>query len=243
MDTKHKVILVVFAVFFAVVVLIYFIGGKSKVEKFEEEEEDVDEEEQFTDSESEDKKPKVSKPQATKKDTETKPKPKKREEDVPQEENKSIDYMKEAMNYLNSMNLPFQIKKEVFSELFSEEGINKLETLTTLPEVKKFVTGVVDMTKSVASPQKTQETQEKFNNSPLLTGLEDVKKQISSLATSLSTVTASIEKLEKDAERETSSKIMPPSKPSTTLLPPSKTTGTNAVIEGFENVRSNYALF
>ncbi len=233
MDTKHKVILVVFAAFFAVVFLIYVLGGKSKVEKFEEE----NDEEEFTDSE--DTKTKPSKPKVTKKDTE-----KKKEENVPQEENQTIDYMKEAMNYLNAMNLPFQMKKEVFSELFSEEGINKLETLTTLPDVQKFVTGIVDMTKSVVSPQKTQE---KFNNSPLLTGLEDVKKQISNLTSSLSSVAASIEKFEKDAETSTSStspKLMPPSQPSTALVPSSKTSHPNKdIIEGFENVRSHYALF
>lgn len=235
MDTKHKVILVVFAAFFAVVLLIYVLGGKSKVEKFEEE----NEEEEFTDSESEDTKPTPSKqPKATKNNNKNK-----KESEAPKEDSQAVDYMKEAMNYLNNMNLPFQMKKEVFSELFSEEGINKLESFTTLPDLQKFVTGIVDMTKSIASPKTTQE---KFNNSSLLTGLEDVKKQISNLTSSLSSVAQSIEKFEKEAETSTSNSLpkpMHPSQPSTALLPSSKTTGNKDVIEGFENVRSNYALF
>lgn len=228
MDTKHKVILMVFAAFFAVVFLIFVLGGKPKLEKFEEEEEMVDEEE-FEEEE----KPKESK--AVKKEKKAK-----KDEDVDLEAKKPLDYMKEAMNYLNNMNLPFQVKKEVFSELFSQEGMTKLENLTSLPDVQKYVSNIVDMTKSLTSPS----LKEKFNNQSFLTGLEDVKKQIHSLSNSLSSVATTIEKFEKnvDAMDTHTTKLMPPAQPSTSGSP-SKSSGKVDVIEGFENVRSNYALF
>lgn len=229
MDTKHKVILMVFAAFFAVVFLIFVLGGKPKLEKFEEEE--MVDEEEFEEEE----KPKESK--AVKKEI----KPKKSEDvDVDVEAKKPLDYMKEAMNYLNNMNLPFQVKKEVFSELFSQEGMTKLENLTSLPDVQKYVSNIVDMTKSLTSPS----LKEKFNNQSFLTGLEDVKKQIHSLSNSLSSVATTIEKFEKnvDAIDTHTTKFMPPAQPSTSGSP-SKSSGKVDVIEGFENVRSNYALF
>lgn len=233
MDTKHKVILVVFAAFFAVVFLIAVLGGKSKVEKFDEE--------NFTDDDEEEK-PKSKQPKKKEgKDVETKEKVKEEASTQP------ADYIKEAMNYLNSMNLPFKLKKEVFTELFNEEGMNKLEKFGTIEEVKKFVSGVVDVTKSAAA---SLASTEKFNNSPLLSGLEDVKKQISSLTTSLASVTASIEHFEKEHElpgkhgHSMSLEIPPSAKPSSAIhTPPSKSSGTSSSIEGFENVRSNYALF
>lgn len=241
MDTKHKVVLIVFVAFFAVAVLVFLLGGKSKVERFEEEDfaEDTDDEDNEKESPKKTKKKVLDTPTKTKTTKTTKEED--AEDDVTSEE-QPINYMKEAMNYLNTMNLPFQLKKEVFTELFSEEGMSKLEQLTTLPDVKKFVTSIVDMTDtskiSKSSPQK-----ESFLEPPLQSGLEDIKKQIGSLTQSLTTMSSAIDQFQKSSPKTTNSPFnreltLPSTPPTINKKPVSEN-----VIEGFENLRSSYALF
>lgn len=239
MDTKHKVILVVFSAFFAVVFLIYLLGGNRKVENFEEEDFEDDD-----DTETEKKKEpirKKSKSEETKEIKETKETSKTKTNEETKT-NQPMDYMKEAMNYLNSLSLPFQVKKEVFTELFSEEGMSKLEKLTTLPDVKKFVANIVDMTGTTL--QTPSSTTEKFGDepisTPLSTGLEEVKNKINNLSQSLSSVVATIEKFEKETHSLPSTPKFLPAKPTSTSNDTSKTTHT---IEGFENVRHHFASF
>lgn len=242
MDTKHKVVLIVFVAFFAVAVLVFLLGGKSKVERFEEEDfaEDTDDEDNEKESPKKTKKKVLNTPTKTTKTTKEED-AKDAEEDVTSVE-QPINYMKEAMNYLNTMNLPFQLKKEVFTELFSEEGMSKLEQLTTLPDVKKFVTSIVDMTDtsniSKSSPQK-----ESFLEPPLQSGLEDIKKQIGSLTQSLTTMSSAIDQFQKSSPKTTNSPFnreltLPSTPPTINKKPVSEN-----VIEGFENLRSSYALF
>lgn len=241
MDTKHKVVLIVFVAFFSVAVLVFLLGGKSKVERFEEEDfaEDTDDEDNEKESPKKTKKKVLDTPTKTKTTKTTKEED--AEDDVTSEE-QPINYMKEAMNYLNTMNLPFQLKKEVFTELFSEEGMSKLEQLTTLPDVKKFVTSIVDMTDtskiSKSSPQK-----ESFLEPPLQSGLEDIKKQIGSLTQSLTTMSSAIDQFQKSSPKTTNSPFnreltLPSTPPTINKKPVSEN-----VIEGFENLRSSYALF
>jgi hypothetical protein len=238
MDTKHKVVLIAFVSFFAIAVLVFVFGGKSKIERFEEDEEFS----QDTDDEDNEKEP----PKKTKKkvvDTTSKPKPSKSEQPV--------NYMKEAMNYLNTMNLPFQLKKEVFTELFSEDGMSKLETLTTLPDVKKFVASIVDMTDS-SNTSKSIPQKESFSESPIKSGLDEIKKQIGNLTQSLTSMSSTIDRFEKTSQtqfEQTAPSIpsnpeqMPSLTPSATPSASVKKSSTENVIEGFENVRSHYALF
>lgn len=239
METKHKVILVVFAAFFAVVFLIFIFGGKPKVEHYKD---DDEEEEELSHEDYEEEKPKAKKQDKETKDTrdtkdtkDTQPAKEKEEASSTNIDKQPINYVKEAMNYLNTMNLPFQLKKEVFTELFSEEGMNKLEKMTALPDVQKFVTNIIDMT---TGSSKTV-VKEKFYDSSLITGLEDVKKQINNLSQSLFNVTSTIEKFEKEASATPSPNA---SKEKHRLSSHADTTASN-VIEGFENIRSNYALF
>ena len=243
METKHKVVLVVFVAFFAVAVLVFLFGGKSKIERFEEDDFDED-----TDVEDNEKEP----PRKTKKkvlETFNKSKTTK-DQDEEKVKNTSteqpINYMKEAMNYLNSMNLPFQLKKEVFAELFSEEGMSQLEKLTTLPDVKKFINNIVD----VNDTSKSHSQKESFLESPIQSGLVDIKKQIDNLTQSLTTMSSTIEKFEKSSHTQPKHTPPPQSKPfhheqtaHTTPSVSSKKMTSENVIEGFENVRSNYALF
>jgi hypothetical protein len=238
MDTKHKVVLIVFVAFFAVAVLVFIFGEKSKIERFEEDEEfsqDTDDE----DNEDNEKEP----PKKTKKKVEKTSKPSKPKSSKVEQ---PVNYMKEAMNYLNTMNLPFQLKKEVFTELFSEDGMSKLESLTTLPDVKKFVASIVDMTDSsnTSNTSKSSPQKESFSEIPLKSGLEDIKKQIGNLTQSLTSMSSTIDRFEKATP--TQLEQTPPSIPS----PPSPELSTSArkpvtenMIEGFENVRSHYALF
>ena len=180
MSTKHKVIIVAFVVLVSLLLLIYFFGGKT-TEKFEDE--DGDYQDDFANDDDDEDSPKKEAKVAEPKSKGTKPKKEKFADDKKakktEEEDdessapasKKIDILKESMNYLNSMNLPFAIKKDAFTQLFNEKGFSMLEKFSTIEDIKEYVSNVVAKVTGKATPtpksnESKKETPEKLKTVP-----------------------------------------------------------------------------
>lgn len=258
MSTKHKVIIVAFVVLVSLLLLIYFFGGKTHdIEKYENED-DGDYQDDFTNEEDDDDtheedhkeenfKAKKGKRSTQNKHKETNNKPKKasteKYDDIDSKETsttstKKIDILKESMNYLNSMNLPFSVKKDAFTQLFNEKGFSMLEKFSTLEDIKGYVTSVVDKVTGKTTfvskadketPKTTKEHYEDFN---------DIKQQLTSLNKALAQISSTIEHFEKASEtlNTIGNRDIP-----TPSAKAHRETNNSSSIEGFENGRFHYA--
>lgn len=256
MSTKHKVVIIAFVILVSLLLLIYFFGGKpTNMERFADEDGDYwddfendDEEKPKKDKENKSENKEKDKPKTTKspakkeKFVEKTKKTDVEDDDTSIDDSKPIDVLNESMNYLNSLNLPFKVKKDTFTQLFNDKGFSVLEKYSSVDEIKDYVSSVVSkVTGKLTPPSKidpkkdtdkqTKETYEDF---------QDIKQQLSSLNKALAEISSTIEHFEKATEKlSTIGKgTIPKPSTATSRSYESKTSGT---IEGFENGRCHYA--
>jgi hypothetical protein len=233
MNTKHKVIWVVIGVFASILVLMVLLGKQSPktIEKFEDDDDDA-----FTEETP------ISKTKDTKEVKEVK---------ATKEEDKSINYVKETMNYIKSLELPFTQEKAAFENLFDDKNTKVLEKFTSVHELQDYVSDMID---AVTGKKKVEVQKEQFEENNTAT-FDSVKKTITKLdeavnelkdALATYTTYTNMPKTTSKAASAPSSPIVNERFQPSRDFPVKEELTKNEkgeVIEGFENVRYAFASY
>jgi hypothetical protein len=243
MNTKHKVIWVVIGVFASILVLMVLLGKQSPktIEKYEDDDDDAFTEEPTT--------PKT-------KDT----KDAKDAKEVKDGKEGNINYVKETMNYIKSLELPFRHEKAAFENLFNDKNTKVLEKFTSIQDLQEYVSDMVDdvtgkkkveKVEKAEKAEKAEAQRESFEQE--MATFDTVKKNLTKLDEAIgelkgafatytkSTMTASTTPLSTKPNPIVNERFQPSRNHPVTEEDTKNDKGD--VIEGFENVRYAFASY
>lgn len=266
LSSKNKVVFAVFGVLAIVIFLMYMVDNSSipRVERFEENEDnedDIDEQEVVKPLKNTHKTNgkhtnKPTNTQLNQEELKEKPTiPEDREtynnelEDTIEEQptKQANDIVSYVSSLVSNMNIPSSLKVDTFKELFNGNNANQLHNLTTTEQAKKFVDKVM------SSLGYTQET---FDDD-VIKSIQDTQKDISDLNTKLNNLLNDYKSsktthkpqvsIPRQSNQSNTNKTLTPM--SNRITPPKTNTAMTDnsslgdVIEGFENLRHNFATY